>query len=1059
MGKRIFNNLFIIFIFGLFAFLAMACGTALELTKPENVKYDGTTISWKQVENADYYTVSINDGEEYEVSGTVYPFVANGQTFTVKITAVSSLKKLVKSETTTMSFMALGNITEIRVNEDGSVEWDPVENATGYLLKVDNQEIEVLDTKYDALEPGNHTINVRAIVSGNNSYYSSYMKTGKSLTICGVVSKDDIKYADGYITWKYVSGAQKYEVRVNGVSLDEQVTGTSVAYDSNNTDFEVEIKAIGNHASTYDGAWSESKNFIYLDTITDLQVVDGKLQWSEIAGADGYKIKLNGTVYSEILTTPLFDKLAVNVATDVQVMPVSSDTTYFSNWSAVKNVLILASPVLKWNDTLELDGQANNNMYWDQIANAAGYAVKITLPNGQEEIKTFGETQVYFPYDYLEVGTYVVQVKTLASTTSTGVYDSLYSTPIKVVRLDTPKPVDKDYIVSDPNSLADGFVVTFQGVAGATEYRLFKDNVLHQKSTTPQFDVKNVSDSASIEEQNYNFKVQSVGSVRTVDGILTATLSSLTEKSLSFNITVLATPNSPDIDGYSYTYGSIDKNNGYVIDVGGQSFFSENTSYDLAGLEAGNYVVKVAAKGNGSTILASNYSTPINVFRLEAPTNVRIETSDASEGVLSYDGVQYATGYFIVFNNDGNPINANTLSNVNQYITEQGTLAYMESSANYFNDDRTIYYMSSRPGKTYTFIKLAAPTFGEVAFTNNQLIWKAPVNINTNVYTPTYEVYYPNGVTYNGEKNGTTMDISYLEGGESYTFLVKAIGNGTDYINSEKSTSVSIYKLATPEVTRENGKYVWGGVANATSYVIYIDGVEVEKFTHVSGSTYSHTPLFTRLKDYSVEVVAVGDGGYTTINSDKCSLVQKIKQLTTPDFTYSYSEEYYTETGTINVTITDEPAYATGYAYRVGDVTETTAETTYSYCPNNVGKYEIMVYALGGSFDEEGNYYLDSQTQGGNGSRPITLLATPNPNAWKLTADGILTWTAIDDAVKYEVIVTVNGVEQDPIETTKVSLTIANYSISNTYIVKIRVLGDGITTVSSKQVERTWHAG
>lgn len=1057
MGKRIFNNLFIIFVVGLFAFLTIACGGNLELSKPDNVKYDGTTISWNQVENADHYLVSINDGEEYEVSGTVYPFVANSQTFTVKITAVSDLKKIVKSESTTMSFMALGNITEIRINDDGSVEWDPVDNATAYLLKVDNQEIEVLDTKYDDLEPGTHNINVRPIVSGNNSYYSSYMKNGKSLTICGVVSKDDIKYADGYINWKYVSGAHKYEIRINGEVKSSEITGTSFAYDPNNSDFEVEIRAIGNHASTYDGAWSETKNFVFLDTITDIQVVDGKLQWSEIAGADGYQIKLNGTLYSSILTTPEFDKLAVNVATDVQVIPVSTDTTYFSNWSAVKNVLILPSPVLKWNETLELDGLANNNLYWDQVANAAGYAVKITLPNDQEEIKTFGATQVYFPYDYLEVGTYIVEVKTLASTTSTGVYDSLYSTPIKVVRLDTPKPVDNNYIVSDPNSLADGFVATFQGVAGATEYRLYKDNVLHQKSVTPQFDVKNVSDSASIEEQTYNFYVQSVGSVRTIDGVLTATLSSLTSKSVSFNITVLATPSTPDIAGYTYSYGSIDRNNGYVIDVGGQSFFSENTQYDLSGLEAGNYVVKVAAKGNGSTILASNYSTPINVFRLEAPTNVRIETSDASEGVLTYSGVQYATGYYIVFNNDGNPINANTLSNVNQYITEQGTLAYMESSANYFSDDRTIYYMSSRPGVTYNFIKLSAPTFGEVAFTNNQLIWKAPENINANVYTPTYEVYYPNGVTYNGEKNGTTMDITYLEGGESYTFQVKAIGNGTNYINSEKSTSVTIYKLATPQVTRENGKYVWGGVANAQSYVVYIDGVEVEKITHVSGQTYSHTPYFTQLKDYTVEVIAVGDEGYTSINSDKCTIIQKIKQLTTPDFSYSYSNEYYTETGTIDVTITDEPAYATGYAYRVGDVTETTSETTYSYCPNNVGKYEIMVYALGGSFDEEGNYYLDSQTQGGNGSRPITLLASPNPSAWKLTADGILSWTAIDDAVKYEVQITVNG-ETTTHVVTRVSLAIENFSMANEYTVKIRAIGNGTTVVSSKQVERTFEA-
>ncbi len=1059
MNKRSFTNLCMIFAITLVAFLMFACGTSLELTKPDNVKYNGATISWNTVENADYYTISINEGEAYEVTSNMYPYVANGQTFTVTITAVSDLKKLVKSESTTMVFTPLGNIESVRVNDDGTIEWNPVPNATAYLLQVDGQEIEVATNKYENLEPGSHSINVRPIVSGNNSYYSSFMPSNKSLTICGVVSKDDIKYADGHIQWKYVQGARYYEIRINGEVKDNDITSTSFQYDPQNQDFAVEIRAIGNHTDTFDGNWSETKQFVFLDTVTNINVVDGILVWEEIAGADGYKIKLNGTVQSEILSEPKFDRLAVNLSTDIEIMPVSSDTSYFSNWSASKSVLVLGAPVLKWNETLELDGEANNNITWDQVAGRAGYAVRITLPNGQQEVKTYGDTQVYFAHDYLEVGTYLVEVKTLAPTDSTSVYDSLYSTPIKVVRLDAPKPVDNNYIVSNPGSLADGFTVTFQNVSGATEYRLYKDNALHLKSTSPQFDVKNVSNSAAIEEQTYNFKVQSVGSVRKIDGIITATLSSLSSQSLSFNITVLATPANPDISGFEYTYGAINQNNGYVIDVGGQGFTSENTSYDLSNLEAGNYVVKVCAKGNGSNVLASNYSAPINVYRLEAPTNIKIETADASEGVLTYTGVQYATGYYVVFNNDGNPINANTLSNVNQFITEEGTSIYMTSSANYFNNDKTIYYMSSQPGTTKQFIRLAAPTFGEVAFTNTQLVWKTPDNINTAVYTPTYEVYYPNGVTYNGEKNGVTMDISYLQGGESYTFLVKAIGNGTDYINSEKSTPVTIYKLATPEVTRENGKYVWGGVANATSYIIYIDGVEVGKFSHVSGTTYEHTPLFTELKQYKVEVVAVGDGGYTTIDSDKCELIQETKQLTTPDFSYHYSEAYYSETGNVIVEITDEPANATGYSYTVGDVTKTSTATTYSYNPNNVGKYEIKVYALGGSFDNEGIYYLDSQTQGGNGSRPITLLATPNPSAWKLTADGVLSWTAISDAVKYEVTIICNGGSPVVKEVTKVSLQIENYSIENTYTIKIRVIGNGTTVISSKQVERTWNAG
>ena len=1055
MKRRTFTNLIMVFVVALLAFLTIACGGSLELEKPKNVKYDGTTISWNKVENAEHYTVSINDGEEYEVSGTIYPFVANGQTFTVKITAVSNLKKLVKSESTTMSFMALGNITDIRINEDGSIEWDAIENATAYLLKVDGQEIEVLDTKYTDLEPGSHSINVKPIVSGNNSFYSSYMKSPKSITICGVVAKDDIKYADGYITWKYVSNARYYEIMINGEVKSSEITGTSYQFDPLNADFDVQIRAIGNHSDSFDGQWSEVKKFIFLDTITNINVVDGIVTWDPINGADGYKIKLNGTVQNDIITEPKFDRLAVNVTTDIQIMPVSTNSTYFANWSATKSVLVLPSPVLQWTDSLESDELTTNNIIWNTVNQAAGYAIKLTHPNGTEDIISFGETQSYFGHEFKEVGTYLVQIKSLAPTTSTSVYDSLYSNPIKVIRLAAPKPAD-NYIVSNPNSLAEGFVVTFEGVAGATEYRLYKDNNVHLRSITPQFDVKDVSDSASIEEQTYSFMIQSIGSVKIIDGITVATLNSIKADSLTFNIQVLATPATPDISGFTYTYGSVDKNNGYVVSVGGQEYTSETTSYDLSGLQAGNYTVKACAKGNGANVLASNYSKPIDVFRLEAPTNVRIDTADASEGVLRYDGVLYAEGYYVVFNNDGNPINANTIENVNQYITEQGTAIHMISSANKYNEDKTIYYMTSGPSKTYQFIKLSTPTFGDVAFSNTQLIWKAPTNINANVYTPTYEVYFPNGMKYNGEKNGTTMDISYLEGGSDYTFLVKAIGDGSTYINSEKSQPVTIYKLATPQVEIKDNKYVWKSVSNASSYIVYVDGVEVEKFTHQSGMEFSYTPSFKELKTYKVEVQAVGDGGYTTINSDKALIEQQIKQLTTPDFTYKYSEESYSETGNIIVTITNEPAYANGYSYTIGDVTKESAETTYSYCPNNVGEYTIRVYALGGKFDENGVYYLASQSQGGNANYTITLLATPNKNSIGLTQDGVLSWTAIKDAVKYEVELTVDGVTST-FESTKVSYQIQDFSISKKYEVKIRALGDGNKVISSKQVDYTWN--
>ncbi len=1059
MKKRFSVILYSILLLAAATVMTMTGCSQLELAAPENVTYNGTTISWNAVENASSYTVRINEGDVYTVTEPRYPYLASGSEFSVTITAVSDASKIIKSGETKLTFRPLDSIGDIRFSEDGSAAWDVVNLATGYLVKIDGVVINkvIATPAYSEIEAGTHSIQVRPVVTEDNSYYSAW-SDAKSITILDTLTKADISYSEGFIKWKYVTGAFCYEVSVNGNVLTSDCRATQFAYDHENNDFEVRIKAIGNRTTTYDGKVSESKAFVFLDTVTNIFVEDGVLNWNEISGADGYKLKLNGTVYTSILRENSFDKLTANVTTDIQILPISDDTTYFSDWSAVKSVLLLPAPVLQWNSDYELDGAANSNVYWNGGGSASGYAVRLTSPDGTVKITTYGNTQRYFQDAYSQVGTYTVEVKALASTTDTNIYDSVYSMPITVTRLAAPKAAGSNFIVSNPASVSEGFTVTFAKVSGATQYRLYKDDSLSQTSNTNQFVVSDVVRNDIIEEQTINYKIQSVGTVNTVNGKITATLSSLSSESLSFAISVLAAPANPTMSGYTYTYGAVDRNQGYVVDVGGQSYSGGGTSYDLSVLEAGIYSVSVCAKGNGSNILASNYTPAISVCRLDAPANVKIETSDASEGILTYDDVDNAKGYYIVFNNDGNAIPVTTMMNINQYITEKGTTVYMQSSANYFNDNRTIYYMTSRPGATVNFIKLAQPTFGDVSFTDTQLIWRHSDNINTSVYTPTYEVYYANGTVYNGEKNGTTLDISQLEGGRSYTFYVKAIGNSTNYINSALSQPVTIYKLASPTVERQNGKYVWNGVVNAVSYSVYVDGELVSTLTHQPGQTYSFTPAFRELKTYTVNVYAIGDGGYTSIRSDATTILQATKQLTTPDFALSYSDSSYSSTGTIELTITAETSDAAGYSYTIGGITEISSETTYSHVPSSVGTFTARVFALGGNFDADGIYCLDSQSRGGNANYAITLLATPNGSTMTLTADGYLSWTAISGAIGYEIEISVDGGEYGNIQTISTpNHMIANFNEISVLKVRIRAKGNGDNIISSETVEKTWN--
>ena len=1034
-----------------------ACDSPIELEAPTNICYDGKTITWNAVENADSYTVSIDDGEAYPVTSNKFPYNAKGQSFSVKVTAVSKLKKIVSSGETMMMFFPLDTIENFNIDSDGTLSWNAIENADSYEISVDGEVVDVVSTlTYKGIPAGTHTVQIRPVVDGDNSYYSSW-STAKSMTVLGTVEKDSIVYSNGCIRWGYVTGAQYYEVRVNGNVVSAKNSSTEFVYDAGNMDFEVSVKPLGNGANTFDGVLSEGKKFVFLDTVSNVRVEDGILRWDEVGGADAYKLELNGTVYSEMKQT-YFDQLAAGVDTSVRVMPISNDATYFSDWSALKIVRILESPRIEWNASLELDGEANNSVFWNLVPNATGYQVRLTLPSGEQVISVYGETQKSFADAYLHTGEYTIEVKALAPADTSDINDSAYSQPIYVTRLPSPERADNNFIVSNPVKVSDGFTVTFKDVSGATQYKLYQDNILLKNTTGNQFTVADLINGGTTEAQTYNFKIQSVGNVETVNGRTYVRLSSLTSEALSFQISILPMPTNPSISGYNYTFGEIAGNYGYAVNIGGNVSTSSGNSYSLETLSVGNFSISVCARGNGTDVLPSNYTAATTVYRLAAPSNVRILTSDASEGVLTYDQVQYASGYEVIFDNAENAIPVTNMMNINQYITEQGTTVCMQAVANYYNIDHTIYYMTSPRGATVNFVKLATPTFGDLAFSNTQLLWKAPENINAAVYTPTYEVYYADGTKYNGEKNGTSMDISNLEGGMAYTFYVKAIGNGTSYINSEKSVAVSIYKLGSPNVNRESGQYTWNGVVNATGYVVYVDGVEVAHIKHESGQSYSYTPNFSEITTYKVEIIAVGDQGYTTVDSKPTLIEQVVKQLETPEFSFSYSNQNgYSTSGTIDFTITKESPYARGYAYTVEGVTEEKiGQTTHSYLPSSVGKYQVSVYALGGGFDENGVYYINSQRQGGNSSYEMVLLDITNVSSISLTRDGYLDWadSSLGATLGYTVKVSINGgewVEYANIRSSGVA--IEGLKPGDSVAVKIQANGNGRTIIASEVVE------
>lgn len=1019
------------------------------LYKPTNITYDGSRITWEKVTLAEHYTLQINGGEEKRVNTNLFTYDAEGKEFDVTVNSVISGK----SFGTSMHFIPLDTIENISVSNDGELSWDEVAGASAYRISLNGEILpgDITDVHYKT-QAGSNRIKIRPVVSGDNSYYSVWSEE-KQVYVNSAPTK--ISYDGEQLSW--TGNAVNYEVKINGQS--QTVSGTRMRYDSDNKNFTVEVKSLGDHITSFDSVGTED-NFHYLQPAANLVVENGSLHWNQVLNAEGYQIKINNVVQNQTITTTEYANLAAGTSLAVQVRPYNNSGNYFSSWSEEKNIYLLPEPAVSWNADLELDGDANNNFVWNAVSGAVGYTVELEK-DGIVTRENYTSAQMAFGYAYSQVGVYKVRVKAVAEAGS-DYYDSKYSKDIVVERLAAPQASGNNYITSDPSSIASGFTVNYTSVSGATGYQLYKDGVLMDgKFVTNVLALSDndVADDSVSAKQEYNYMVRSMGGVKTVSGSTYVFLPCLTENALSFNITVQAMPTDLTMQGFNAQWTAVSGNNGYAVKYGGTVLNATATNMDLSILKAGSYNVSVCTRGNGGSTLASNYTAAVNVNRLNAPTNICISYG-TGEGQLGFDNVANAKSYQVYLDQSEQALPENAFDNMYQYIQESGTVLHMISVANYFNDLGTVYYMTSEASPTQQFIRLAAPTFPDGVFSNSvELVWNASGNINTAEYTPTYQVYESDIMQTGGVQNGTRFNIQYLEGGKSYTFRVKAVGNDSKYLDSALSVAVTVYKLNTPtlSIDKVNKSYVWTGVTNASAYVLEIDGVRVNNGIHVSGESYSYVHHYTTIGNHSVKLYAVGDG-YNNINSSSFMYNQVVKACLAPEISYGYSDEQFVNGGTIDVAITKASDNANGYLYEIAGESINSSVLAASKAIESTGTYVIRVKALGGLFDDEDIYYIDSQFAGGGSGYSITLLAPPTASSFSLNSDGAVKWATITGASGYDYEMAFDSGEYGTMKHTGTASLdpITNFKSYKSIKIRVRASGNGTSTISSAWVEFTW---
>ena len=234
------------------------------LAAPANLKYNAESgmLTWNAVREAADYVLTI--GENTYNLGNKTEFSLKGYTGDLEVSLVCKTDGYNTSAAATLALTKETPVSpaNLAVNGD-NLTWDAVEGATGYVVRIGQNETEVADTTFDlanklfelngGYQPtfgAKYTLSVKAVFENGESLYSD------DLDVRYYEMFDDVDYEKGVLSWGYVVGATEYQVKVNGTTYttDENEFAVTLTKAGENV-IEVTYKdatgAVGENAVTY----------------------------------------------------------------------------------------------------------------------------------------------------------------------------------------------------------------------------------------------------------------------------------------------------------------------------------------------------------------------------------------------------------------------------------------------------------------------------------------------------------------------------------------------------------------------------------------------------------------------------------------------------------------------------------------------------------------------------------------------------------------------------------------------------------------------------------------
>ncbi|NLN50818.1 MAG: hypothetical protein GX149_04270, partial [Acholeplasmataceae bacterium] len=404
-----------------------------------NMTLDKDTITWDVIEGADNYTLLVNVNRITLEDNTYCFSDDNSGTYSIKISANSNDTNIYGSVNKEFVYEKLETATNLK-SLDYLISWDSVNNATSYVLDVNDELIEVNQNSYllEEVLIGKNYIKVYPV--GDNNYYIDGNYT-QSIEVIKLETLN-VEINDSVFTWEVVNYSGGFMVKVNDQEID---LGYQISFVLDETypegSYTVSVKAYNNSENIIFSNYSTPIEVNKLTNNINLEVVEGILTWDEVEDASGYELVVNGNKYTT--TNNYLNNILEEGSLTVVIKALGDDESFVNgDYSSEFNFAKVNDPKLN-----HLDGVLS----WTEIDKVSSYQVILN-----NEVVYEGLEKEYTISTNLEV--YTITVKAIAE-------QGYLSSESSIKKLDMPTNmrIEDGYIAVDKVDDIDGYQLEING--------------------------------------------------------------------------------------------------------------------------------------------------------------------------------------------------------------------------------------------------------------------------------------------------------------------------------------------------------------------------------------------------------------------------------------------------------------------------------------------------------------------------------------------------------------------------------------------------------------------